>query len=77
MAPVRTKKRGSDASSSKQAASHRNTLPTSSPATPMHRSPIKQRKMKISLQQKQALIDNLQLEGTDQQNQSMERISQY
>ena len=33
-------------------------------STPKHqRSPIKQRKMGISAQQKQALIDNLQLES--------------
>jgi hypothetical protein len=34
-----------------------------STTTPHHRSPIKKRKMGISLAQKQALIDNLQLES--------------
>lgn len=57
MAPGRPKKRDSDQSSS---AKHRENV-----STPTHqRSPIKQRKMGISLHQKQALIDNLQLEST-------------
>ncbi|KAI8629250.1 Borealin N terminal-domain-containing protein [Xylariaceae sp. FL1651] len=50
MAPVRPRKRKSESSPS-----------TSSP----QRSPIKKRKMGITLAQKQALIDNLQLEITE------------
>jgi hypothetical protein len=46
MAPTRTRKRKSDVSSS----------------SADHRSPIKKRKMGLTLAQKQALIDNLQLE---------------
>lgn len=58
MAPVRTKKRASDAMADQR-------VPVRpSPTTPHHRSPIKKRKGAISLQQKQALIDNLQLERT-------------
>ncbi|KAF7562760.1 hypothetical protein G7046_g1381 [Stylonectria norvegica] len=40
-------------------------LKAGSPSTPQRRSPIKKRKGAISLQQKQALIDNLQLEITE------------
>ncbi|KAI1130453.1 Borealin N terminal-domain-containing protein [Nemania abortiva] len=47
MAPTRLRKRKSESSSS---------------ASPPQRSPIKKRKLGISLAQKQALIDNLQLE---------------
>ncbi|KAF7550443.1 hypothetical protein G7Z17_g5716 [Cylindrodendrum hubeiense] len=60
MAPVRTKKRASDAM-----ADQKYPVRTGSPSTPRHRSPIKKRKGAISLQQKQALIDNLQLEITE------------
>ncbi|KAI0197773.1 hypothetical protein F4808DRAFT_463474 [Astrocystis sublimbata] len=49
MAPVRPRKRKSEAS------------PSSSP----QRSPIKRRKLGVTLSQKQALIDNLQLEITE------------
>jgi hypothetical protein len=52
MAPVRPKKRDSNSAAMKAVA------------TPRHQSPIKQRKGIISAQQKQALIDNLQLEST-------------
>ncbi|KAH7171219.1 Borealin N terminal-domain-containing protein [Dactylonectria macrodidyma] len=58
MAPVRTKKRTSDAMDDQK-------VPVRSPTTPHHRSPIKKRKGAISLAQKQALIDNLQLEITE------------
>lgn len=34
-----------------------------SPTTPQHRSPIRKQRKGISLHQKQALIDNLQLES--------------
>ncbi|VUC33819.1 unnamed protein product [Clonostachys rosea] len=54
MAPVRPKKRDSNSASTMKAV-----------ATPRHQSPIKQRKGIISAQQKQALIDNLQLEITE------------
>ncbi|TRX98142.1 hypothetical protein FHL15_000787 [Xylaria flabelliformis] len=49
MAPVRSRKRKSEAS----------------PSTSPQRSPIKRRKLGVTLAQKQALIDNLQLEITE------------
>lgn len=59
MAPVRTKQRVSDAMADQR-------VPVRpSPTTPHHRSPIKKRQGGISLHQKQALIDNLQLEITE------------
>ncbi|KPM45429.1 hypothetical protein AK830_g1084 [Neonectria ditissima] len=60
MAPVRPKQRASDAT-----ADQKVSVRTGSPSTPHHRSPIKKRRGGISLQQKQALIDNLQLEITE------------
>lgn len=67
MAPVRQKKRGSDqstASTRSHGATADSKVPLKgSPSTPRHRSPIKKQRMGISVQQKQALIDNLQLEG--------------
>ncbi|KAI0124679.1 Borealin N terminal-domain-containing protein [Xylariales sp. AK1849] len=51
MAPARTRKRKSDRSTSSVDVEHR--------------SPIKKRKMGLSVAQKQALIDNLQLEITE------------
>ena len=67
MAPVRQKKRGSDqsmASASRHGATANSKVPLkSSPSTPRHMSPIKKQRMGVTVQQKQALIDNLQLEG--------------
>lgn len=57
MAPTRPKNRGSS-----PLADNKTTMVPIS--TPTQRSPIKQRKMGISAQQKQALVDNLQLEST-------------
>ncbi|KAM0285024.1 hypothetical protein ACHAQH_001713 [Verticillium albo-atrum] len=64
MAPCRTKKRASGDSQAKYSASpDRQTIPTKTvAATPTRRSPIKKRKG-ITVEQKQALIDNLQLEN--------------
>lgn len=67
MAPVRQKKWPSDQStaSTRHGATEGSTrVPLKgSPSTPHPRSPIKRQRMGISVQQKQALIDNLQLEG--------------
>ncbi|KAK7430884.1 hypothetical protein QQZ08_002674 [Neonectria magnoliae] len=60
MAPVRSKQRASDATADQKVSAR-----TGSPTTPHHRSPIKKRHGGISLHQKQALIDNLQLEITE------------
>ena len=61
MAPTKTKKRGSDASTKQRGGV---AVPLKdAPSTPTHRSPIKKRKAGISLQQKKTLIDNLQLES--------------
>ena len=57
MAPTKSKKRASDATEGTK-------VPVKSPSTPQH-NPIKKRKMGISTHQKQALIDNLQLEGME------------
>ncbi|PNY27150.1 Uncharacterized protein TCAP_02921 [Tolypocladium capitatum] len=69
MAPVRQKKRVSDqstASTRRHGASTDGKMPLKDdPSTPRHRSPIKKQRMGISVQQKQALIDNLQLEVTE------------
>ncbi|GAB0137007.1 hypothetical protein EsDP_00005290 [Epichloe bromicola] len=64
MAPTKSKKRVSDQTT---AAVNRQDTKVSikSPSTPTGRSPIKKRKMGLSAQQKQALIDNLQLEVTE------------
>lgn len=62
MAAARTKKRVSH-HSSPPGATTGIKVPVKSPSTPHDRSPIKSRKMGISAQQKQALIDNLQLES--------------
>ncbi|KAL7785581.1 Borealin N terminal domain-containing protein [Trichoderma ceciliae] len=63
MAPTRTKKQGSTESSS-SLKKHATFGSSDSPSTPQ-RSPIKRRKMGITLQQKQALIENLRLEITE------------
>ncbi|RFU74028.1 hypothetical protein TARUN_8221 [Trichoderma arundinaceum] len=63
MAPTRTKKQGSTESSS-SLQKHATSSSSESPSTPQ-RSPIKTRKMKITSQQKQALIENLRLEITE------------
>ncbi|RDA83001.1 hypothetical protein CP532_4386 [Ophiocordyceps camponoti-leonardi (nom. inval.)] len=70
MAPARRRSRPSDSSTTpatrRDDASRGTKIPLKgSPRTPHHRSPIKKRKNGISLQQKQALIDNLQLEVTE------------
>ncbi|KAJ6445784.1 Borealin-lik [Purpureocillium lavendulum] len=69
MAPVRQKKRGSDqstASTRRQGATEGSKVPLrSSPSTPHNRSPIRKQRKGLSLHQKQALIDNLQLEITE------------
>ncbi|RCI15334.1 hypothetical protein L249_6525 [Ophiocordyceps polyrhachis-furcata BCC 54312] len=66
MAPARRRSRPSDSSTRRDDASRGTKIPLKgSPRTPHHRSPIKKRKNGISLQQKQALIDNLQLEVTE------------
>jgi hypothetical protein len=62
MAPTRSKKRGSDHSTTTVSTHHKHRL-TSSPSTPIQKSPAKRRKIAISVHQKQALIDNLQLES--------------
>ncbi|CEJ90724.1 hypothetical protein VHEMI06485 [[Torrubiella] hemipterigena] len=62
MAPTKSKKLVSDQKSKSRMATK---VPIrDSPSTPQ-RSPIKRRKIGISLQQKQTLIDNLQLEVTE------------
>lgn len=58
MAPTRAAKRKSDATLDLKVP-----VKTSSPSTPQ-RSPIRKRRGGITLQQKQAMIDNLQLEST-------------
>ncbi|KAH7398062.1 Borealin N terminal-domain-containing protein [Cadophora sp. MPI-SDFR-AT-0126] len=72
MAPTRSKKRKSTESTSSVDIQNFPAPPqmiptkTRSPArTPTNRSPIKKQKMGITLAQKQALIDNLQLEITE------------
>ncbi|CAM1507093.1 Fc.00g067340.m01.CDS01 [Cosmosporella sp. VM-42] len=70
MAPTRSKKRASDQSTAsvrKQVAMADQKIPlrAGSPSTPHQRSPIKKRKGGITLIQKQALIDNIQLEITE------------
>ncbi|KAH6611004.1 hypothetical protein Trco_001024 [Trichoderma cornu-damae] len=63
MAPTRAKKQGpTDSSSSLK--QHATFGSSDSPSTPQ-RSPIARRKMGITLQQKQALIENLRLEITE------------
>ncbi|ROT36998.1 hypothetical protein SODALDRAFT_212583 [Sodiomyces alkalinus F11] len=65
MAPVRTKKRVSRASPAPRspAAAENHFIPTKT-GTPTRKSPLKQRRG-ITLEQKQAIIENLQLEITD------------
>ena len=72
MAPTRSKKRKSTESTSSVDVQNFPAPPqliptkTRSPArTPTFRSPIKKSTMGITLGQKQALIDNLQLESID------------
>ncbi|CRK19815.1 hypothetical protein BN1708_000477 [Verticillium longisporum] len=65
MAPVRANRRVSGDSPAQHATSpDRHMIPTKTAATPIRKSPIKKRKG-ITLEQKQALIENLQLEITD------------
>lgn len=60
MAPTKSKKISADPKAKVKAGTK---VPLrSSPSTPQH-SPIKRRKVGITLQQKQTLIQNLQLEG--------------
>jgi len=66
MAPTRSKKqrKSTESTTSVEAPSQTVATKTRSPArTPPNRSPIKKVKMGITLGQKQALIDNLQLES--------------
>ncbi|KAN0098958.1 Nbl1 / Borealin N terminal domain containing protein [Hyaloscypha variabilis] len=68
MAPTRSKKqrKSTESAASVEAPSQILATKTRSPArTPSSRSPIKKVKMGITLGQKQALIDNLQLEITE------------
>ncbi|KJZ72632.1 hypothetical protein HIM_07991 [Hirsutella minnesotensis 3608] len=70
MAPVRPKSRLSDRYSAStkgrgDATGASKAVLPDSPLTPQHRSPAKRTRMRITLQQKQALIDNLQLEITE------------
>ncbi|KAM0517941.1 hypothetical protein D7B24_006327 [Verticillium nonalfalfae] len=65
MAPVRANRRVSGDSPAQHATSpDRHMIPTKTAATPIRKSPIKKRKG-ITLEQKQALVENLQLEITD------------
>ena len=68
MAPTRSKKGVSDQSTAStkhlDTASSRMPIKNSGPSTPPERSPIKKRKMGITMPQKQALIENLRLEST-------------
>ncbi|KAL6898133.1 Borealin N terminal domain-containing protein [Trichoderma evansii] len=63
MAPTRTKKKGSTESSSSQQKSATYSS-SGSPSTPQ-RSPIQKKRAGITMQQKQALIENLRLEITE------------
>ncbi|GFP53602.1 hypothetical protein TASIC1_0002078700 [Trichoderma asperellum] len=63
MAPTRTKKKGSTESSSSQQKSATYSS-SGSPSTPQ-RSPIHKKRAGITMQQKQALIENLRLEITE------------
>ncbi|KAK2593810.1 hypothetical protein QQS21_008468 [Conoideocrella luteorostrata] len=68
MAPVKSKKRASCQSTASvrgQGANADTKVPVKSPSTPTGRSPIKKRKMGLTAPQKQALIDNLQIEITE------------
>ncbi|KAF4974182.1 hypothetical protein FZEAL_8887 [Fusarium zealandicum] len=68
MAPVRSKKRTSDqisASPRKQAMTDIVPFRADSPSTSHLGSPIKKRRGAITMQQKQAMIDNMQLEITE------------
>lgn len=62
MAPTRNKKKGSTESSSSQQKSATYSS-SGSPSTPQ-RSPIQKKRTGITMQQKQALIENLRLEST-------------
>ncbi|KAL7913328.1 Borealin N terminal domain-containing protein [Trichoderma velutinum] len=63
MAPTRPRKQGSTESSSSQ-KKHATSSGSDTPSTPQ-RTPIKKKQMGITLQQKQALIENLRLEITE------------
>ena len=64
MAPTKSKKRGSNSSNAPRTAMADTKVPlrAASPSTPQ-RSPIRKQKQGITIRQKQALIDNLQLES--------------
>ncbi|KAF9869787.1 hypothetical protein CkaCkLH20_12704 [Colletotrichum karsti] len=64
MAPARTKKRSSD--EMEEPSTQRRTVPTKTGTpTMLSSSPSKRQRIGITLEQKQAIIDNLQLEITD------------
>ncbi|KAG5928639.1 hypothetical protein E4U42_000244 [Claviceps africana] len=64
MAPLRSKKRVSDQSVTSTTRAD-TKVAIRSPSTPTGTSPIKSRKMGLNAQQKQALIENIQLEITE------------
>ncbi|KAK1598036.1 Borealin N terminal-domain-containing protein [Colletotrichum navitas] len=65
MASSRTKKRVSDEVDEPPAMSERQAVPTKAGTPLLSSSPSKRQRLGISLEQKQAIIDNLQLEITD------------
>ncbi|EFQ28734.1 hypothetical protein CGRA01v4_10143 [Colletotrichum graminicola] len=65
MASARTKKRVSDEVDEQPAMSERQAVPTNAGTPLLSSSPSKRQRLGISLEQKQAIIDNLQLEITD------------
>ncbi|KAG5980518.1 hypothetical protein E4U55_003933 [Claviceps digitariae] len=62
MAPFKSKKRVSDRSVTSTNRADTTKVPIKNPSTPTGISPIKSRKLGLNAQQKQALIDNIQLE---------------
>ncbi|KAG6139833.1 hypothetical protein E4U48_002423 [Claviceps purpurea] len=64
MAPVKSKKRVSDRSVTSPTRTN-TKVPLKSPSTPTGPSPVKQHTIGLNAQQKQALIDNIQLEITE------------
>ncbi|TQV95799.1 hypothetical protein V2A60_000972 [Cordyceps javanica] len=65
MAPTKSKKRVSDQSAASTRQRGVKVPVKEEPTTPTERSPIKKRRAGITLHQKQALIENLQLEITE------------
>ncbi|KAK1964778.1 hypothetical protein LY78DRAFT_611637 [Colletotrichum sublineola] len=65
MSSARTKKRASDQVDEQSAMSQRQAVPTKAGTPLLSSSPSKRQRLGISLEQKQAIIDNLQLEITD------------